>query len=214
MWGAQNAVELVVTHSAGRSYASSTYVLPMAVREADWEGLVSTKAVDFDLVTLSGTHRDFPFDSGVFDFTLGFRPPLQFGLVRIVNRVPGFVAGCSEAKADRNADSSLHIRFALRQSPLLQITALVLAVGFLVFLGFIVTLHDVKALATAAASFFFSVWSIRNVLGSEIHTFPTLLDCFVLTVCIGLVIVLSWKAALSGPNTTTSQAPAAARKRP
>jgi len=167
---------------------------------ADGNTLRATKDVDFDLVTTNGAHRDFPFDSGVFDFTLNFEPYLPFGMVRIVNRVPGFVAECLEAKVERYADSSLHIRFTLRRSPLLQITAIVLAVGFLIFLGFIVSLHDVKSLATATASFFFSIWSIRNVLGSEIHVFPTLLDCFLLTVGIGLVIALSWKTALSKPD--------------
>jgi hypothetical protein len=138
VWGAQNTVNLVVTHSAQGSYAPSIYVLPMEVREADWGGLVSTTAVDFVLETVSGAHRDFPFDSGVFDFTLKFQPPLPFGLVRITNRVPGFIAACSEGDAARNVDSSLHVRFTLHRSPLLQITALVLAVGFLIFLGFIV----------------------------------------------------------------------------
>jgi hypothetical protein len=46
------------------------------------------------------------------------------------------------------------------------------------------------ALATSVASFFFSIWSIRGILSSEMKVFPTLLDVMILFLCVLLLLLI------------------------
>ena len=72
-------------------------------------------------------HRNFPFDSATFDFTLQIAPPLPLAMMEITNRVPGFVINCAEVHAKLHGNDSVHIQFQLHRSPLIQITTIVLA---------------------------------------------------------------------------------------
>ena len=74
-----------------------------------------------------------------------------------------------------------------------QLTALVLCVASFVFLVLIVRLEKTESLAASVASFFFSLWSIRVILGSDIKTFPTFIDLWILTLCILMVFGLIGK---------------------
>jgi len=56
----------------------------------------------------------------------------------------------------------------------------------------IVRIKETAALAAAVASYFFSAFSLRTMIGDQIKTFPTLFDCWILTVCMGMVVSLLW----------------------
>ena len=38
-----------------------------------------------------------------------------------------------------------------------------------------------------------ALWSIRGIMSSEIRVFPTLLDAWILTLCVVLIVLLTWK---------------------
>jgi len=67
--------------------------------------------------------------------------------------------------------------------------------GFL-FLIAIVVFVKKEALPTSIASFFFSLWSIRAILSSEMKTFPTVLDLAILSLCVLLLVLLGLRLAL------------------
>lgn len=132
------------------------------------------------------------FDA-VFDFSIQFTPHVIPHFVRVVNRVPGFVSACDTLAAKREVDGQLAIKFSLYRSPLVKLAAVILCVAATVFLVLIPALESNERVATAVASYFFALWSIRNILSSQIRIFPTLLDCYVLTLCVGMVCVLIWR---------------------
>ncbi len=104
--------------------------------------------------------------------------------------------GSEQVKAIPLGKGKFHLSFELRRSPLIQLSAIVLGVAGLVFLVIIMTLEKVELLAPSVASYFFALWSIRGILSSEIRVFPTLLDAWILTLCVVLVVLLIWKAAI------------------
>jgi hypothetical protein len=149
-----------------------------------------------DLVRKKGAHRYFPFDSAQFGFDLRITPPVDLRVIRIMNRVSGFVMDCGSVKATRPDEGVLHVEFQLRRNPLVQLTAVVLCIAAAVFMVLIAFMRA-ESLAPSVASFFFSLWSIRAILSSQIKTFPTLLDGFILTLCALLLLILGWKLVLT-----------------
>ena len=103
----------------------------------------------------------------------------------------------SAESASRKADGTFNLKFQLSRNPLVQLTAITLAVTAAMFMLLVVTLHKVETIAAAVASFFFSVWSVRGIFASQLKTFPTLLDCYILTLCAILLVLLCWKVILS-----------------
>jgi hypothetical protein len=55
------------------------------------------------------------------------------------------------------------------------------------------------------AAFFFSLWSLRGILASQIQTFPTLLDYAIVLLCCFMLVGLIWRIAthpeLAGKST-------------
>lgn len=180
-----------VTRSAERGYGRATMVMPLVEDEVS---LRSKDFQKFDLVAKTGLHRFFPFDSSSFDCSIEFSPFVPFDVVRLVNRVPGFVL-------DRDSFRSIPITngvklsFRLERSPLTVLFAVVLAIAALAFALLILTLTKTETIATASASFFLSLWSLRTIVASESHTFPTLFDSWILTVCIIFMAGLIWKVS-------------------
>jgi len=118
----------------------------------------------------------------------------------VTNRVPGFIMQCENVKVKRLDGGSVHLEFELRRSPLVQLSAIVLGAAGLLFLVLIMRLEKVESLATSVASYFFALWSIRGIMSSEIRVFPTLLDAWILTLCVLLIVALIWRAALRTPR--------------
>ena len=107
---------------------------------------------------------------------------------------------CENVKVKRLDGGSVHLEFELRRSPLVQLSAVVLGAAGLLFLVLIMRLEKVESLATSVASYFFALWSIRGIMSSEIRVFPTLLDAWILTLCVLLIVALIWRAALRTPR--------------
>ncbi|MGD0238487.1 MAG: hypothetical protein ABSC55_28615 [Syntrophorhabdales bacterium] len=178
--------------SAGRNYGATIVEIPLildavnrAIHATDWQ--------KFGLIAERGLHRWFPFDSSSFAFTVTMNPPMHFNAVRITNRVPGFICDCSQIAVGGSSDGVMTIRFILRRSPLIQVFALILCVASIIFAVAIILLPTKEGFATATASFFFSVWSLRQLISSSIHVFPTLFDLLILSVCTLLVVALCWR---------------------
>jgi hypothetical protein len=192
-----NPIALVVSRSPVRQYGTRESRIQMNF-DPRTKTLRSRRAESFGIVASKGIHREFPFDTAGFDFGIAFTPKVPFSWVRIVNRVPGFVMECKTLEVKRSRDTSLNLSFVLRRSPLTQLASIVLSIASIVFFIFIIRLNDVRALASSVSTYFFSMWAIRKVLESEMHVYPTLLDCFILTMCMGLLAALCGKAALTG----------------
>jgi fucose 4-O-acetylase-like acetyltransferase len=115
--------------------------------------------------------------------------------VRVVNRVPGFMLSRSSAIADRNPDGSLRIRFLLRRNLFTQVLCVLIIVAGLCFSILILATQTSTALGSSVAAFFFSLWSLRGVLSSQIYTFPTLLDYAIVLLCCFMLAGLIWRIA-------------------
>lgn len=154
---------------------------------------------DYALNPISGSHRLFPFDSADFDFVISERPKTSYSLVSIINRVEGFVLKCGDASATPMPDGKMHVRIKLLRNPILQLSAIVIALGAIAFAMLIARSKTTEALVGAAGSAFFSLWSVRSILGSQIHTFPTVLDFIILTASILLLAIVAWRTVFSRP---------------
>lgn len=181
--------------SQGRGYAENTDFLNFIYNE-NLKTLLMKDRVPFDLVQTSGSHKLFPFDSARFDFTLSFKPQIPFSSIIVENRVHGFVVDCRSLRVSYSPERNMQVEFGISRDPLTQLTAGLLCVASLVFLVLILRLEKIESLATSVASFFFSLWSIRAILASEIKTFPTLLDVWILIMCslmlFGLIGKILW----------------------
>jgi hypothetical protein len=93
-------------------------------------------------VSQEDLHRDFPFDSRSFDFTLDFSTELPFDFVNLINRVPGFYVPCETVSATW-FPRELRIRFDLKRNRLIQLFVVVVAVIALVYPLIIIQLADV-----------------------------------------------------------------------
>jgi hypothetical protein len=152
---------------------------------------------DFGLVSRDGRHRDFPFDSRSFEFTLDFSPDLPLDLVRLTNRVPGFSVPCKTFSVGWASSHELQVRFDLKRDRLIQLFAVVFVVVAAVFPLIIVRLADVPALATSVASYFLSLWSLRRIMEGEIHVFPSVFDAMILGLSVLLLVLLMFRVAAS-----------------
>jgi hypothetical protein len=165
-----------------------------------------TDQAAFELVPTRGSYKLFPFDSASFDVTLSFEPQIPLSLVMVENRIHGFVLDREKAKISQNSKGEIRIQFLLSRDPLTQLTAVVLCVASSVFLILIIRLEKTESLAASVTSFFFSLWSVRAILGSELKTFPTLLDLWILTMCVlmvfGLVGKLAWARIIPKSKST------------
>jgi hypothetical protein len=187
-----NANKVNVEISGDQNYGDS-------VREIDADKNATGLTVeDLGLIPVSGSHRRFPFDSAEFNFNVTTDPPLHINTVRVVNRVSGFVLDCQTVSPTAIGDGKTKIQFRLRRNPLIQLTAIVLLSASLAFAVLILRSKTIEALSGAAASSFFSMWSIRSILSSQIRTFPTVLDLAILTMSMLLLLLVLWRT-LVGP---------------
>lgn len=190
---AKKAVSSVtITRSGGRGYGDSRRRIDTIWDEV-FHGLRPKAGfVPFDVVAASGLHQYFPLDSASFDFTLDLVPLGPRRVFIISNRVPGFVLPCNKFRVSSDPKGSLHVSFTLRRSPLIQLFVFVLSLAMVIFLVLIIRIKDTGVLPTAVASYFFSVFSLRTIVGDQVKTFPTLFDCVILTVCMVMLVSLIW----------------------
>ena len=140
-------------------------------------------------------HARFPFDSSHVDLTFRFDQPVPLDVVRITNRVPGFVLVTRTASAIRLPDGSLRIQVLLRRNFFTQALCALILVAGVTFAMLILATQTPAALGSSVAAFFFSLWSLRGVLASQIQTFPTLLDYAIVLLCCFMLIGLIWRIA-------------------
>jgi hypothetical protein len=140
-------------------------------------------------------HSRFPFDSSQMDLTFTFQPTIPIEAIRITNRVPGFVLSRASAIADRNPDGSLRLRFLLKRNLFTQVLCFLILVAGLCFAILILATQTPSALGSSVAAFFFSLWSLRGVLASQIQTFPTILDYAIVLLCCFMLTGLIWRVA-------------------
>jgi len=85
----------VIRSEKKRVYGRSRHTIK-TIWDNSWNALRPQVPEDFHLIAETGGHQNFPRDSARFDFDLDFDPPIDFRVIRITNRVPGFVMHCSE----------------------------------------------------------------------------------------------------------------------
>jgi len=181
---------LSVTISGDQGYLDSLYNSKTSTEEIFGE--------DFDDVVIipsSGSHRNFPFDSAHFNLRLEIDPKIDISTLRIANWVPGFVFDCDTMRVSISADN-IKIQFSLYRNPLVQLAAIVLTIAAVAFAVLIFRSKSTEAISGATASSFFSLWSVRSILSSQIQTFPTLLDLAMLTMSIVLLAAVFWRVAV------------------
>lgn len=144
-----------------------------------------------------GSHRLFPFDSANFDFVVTTLPKVSYSLVSVINRVNGFVLSCGDVSATSMQDGQMQVRVKLQRNPILQLSSIVIALGAVAFAVLILRSKKTEAAAGAAGAAFFSLWSVRSILGSQIHVFPTVLDFIILTASILLLAVVMWRTVFN-----------------
>jgi hypothetical protein len=162
---------------------------------------------DFHVIPISGSHRYFPFDSATFDFRLDTQPPVEVGRIQVVNRVEGFVFGCATGTASRVAAGAIKLHFTLHRNPLTQLSTLVLAGASVAFGILILQSKTIESLSGSAASSFFSLWTVRSILSSQIHVFPTLLDLIMLTAGMGLLVLMLWRVIMGANKAPRDDVP-------
>jgi hypothetical protein len=183
----KNPTKVTITRSAEGTYAQSVVFADLQYDDIN-KTLWMAKPTEMTFVRLAGSHMNFPFDSANFDFNLSFVPSPIFTHILIRNFTSSFYLPCDSVSALRNLDNSYRVKFDLRRNPLVVLTAVVLIIAETVFLFAIVFFLKSEVLPTAIASFFFSLWSIRTILGSEMKTFPTYFDLAILSLCVLLVV--------------------------
>ena len=170
-------------------YDPSRHVLKM--RDSEELGLISQGRL----------HRYFPFDSARFNFDIDADPWLEPSVLRVTNRVPGFILNCKSVKNERIDNQIVRIVFKLKRSPLIFFASVVLCIAALIFMVLILKLENTEGLSSATASFFFSIWSVRGIFSSVIKIFPTLMDCWLLLLCSLMPILLLLRLALRKKHT-------------
>ena len=143
-----------------------------------------------------GSHRDFPFDSATIVMEFFSNPKIQFQVFDLRNFNSSFYLPCKTASLKKWHDGKFIVRFEMRRNPLVRITGIVLLIAATLFVLVIPFVIKWDAMPTSAASFFFSIWSIRSILSPEIKIFPTLLDLMLLFLSVLLLLFIGIRAIL------------------
>jgi uncharacterized membrane protein len=188
-------VHVTATMSGTGTYRPSTVSTDINYDE-NAKTLWMSKPIDLGLNRLSGAHWNFPFDSAKFEFDITYDSPIPINNFILRNRNLSFDLVCDANCFKRRSPNAMHIAFALNRNPLVTLTAVVLMIAGVLFLVAIVAFVKADSMATSVASFFFSLWSIRTILSSEIKTFPTILDLAILSLCVVLLVALGIRLAI------------------
>jgi hypothetical protein len=199
-------MRLRVTRSGARNYGNSIGIANLSWNDSVQELWMNNKE-RMDFIPQSGSHRDFPFDSANFDFTLKTEPSVNIPVFRFNNRVSGFYMPCDDVKVTRSEDGSFRVLFGLRRDLLTRVAAIVLFAAAVIFAFAITIFAEAKTLPTAVASYFFSLWSIRGIFGLGAEGFPTVLDVGILTLCMLILLLLAARILIRGAQRRHSTPP-------
>jgi hypothetical protein len=159
---------------------------------------------EIPLVRKSGSAKDFPFDSAIVDVETTFNPPLQLRGLILRNFNPSFYIPCDKVVSKLSSDK-VHLTFEIRRKPLVQLTAVVIIIAATLFVLIIPFSVKRDALPTSVASFFFSIWSTRGIVASEMKVFPTLFDIAILALCVLLLVLIGARLLVAWTKYTLSQ---------
>ncbi|MCU1301514.1 MAG: hypothetical protein JWQ87_1798 [Candidatus Sulfotelmatobacter sp.] len=176
--------------TAGHSYGDSLAHIDFINDEQNKTFRMQKESDEIPFVRTSGSARNFPFDSASIDFDTTFTPPLTLRGVILRNFNPSFSVPCDRVTMAAVSPDKLHLHFEMRRKPLVQLMAIVILLAgtlFVLIIPFSVKWED---LPTSVASFFFSVWSTRGILSSEMMVFPTLFDMAILSLCVLLMLLI------------------------
>jgi hypothetical protein len=151
------------------------------------------KQVPYYVDSYTTSHRSFPFDSPKFSFTVRTDPIIHIDQFRVENRVNGMHLDCASMRIQRGVLGEASISFAMRRNTFVQVSSLILGAGAFLFCALILVTKDPNSLATAVASYFFTIWSVRSIVSTHIRVFPTLLDLWLLALSILLLFGVLWK---------------------
>jgi hypothetical protein len=181
---------LRLTLEASGDYARSiaeTKLVPFGV------GMSTPQPLSFGLPTPSISQRLFPFDSPTFDVSFSFDPPQRPKIVMVRNRTPDFIPACGTFVSQWQPPDRLRIRLHIQRNPFVQTTVVIVgiaALGFGLLLG---QINKREILATATASYFLSLWSIRSIVAPSGVAYPTLLDFWLMGVSVAVLFVVAWR---------------------
>jgi hypothetical protein len=138
----------------------------------------------------SGSHRDFPFDSATINADTSFNPTVKLRFVTLRNANTSFYVPCGSTKVTSDASGSIRLSFEMRRNPLVVLVTVVIFGAATLFVCVIPFAGKLENLPTSVASFFFSIWSLRGILGSEMKVFPTTFDLGILSLCVLLILLI------------------------
>ncbi len=174
--------QVILKIKGDRGYENHLIILPG--RRLGDAYYFNNKKNNAPLFPIKGSHAWFPFDNLEFNSSITIDPPLQLAEVELINRVDGFIFS-GQPKVEHNGQTIL-LKFKLKRNTLIQVMAIILALASVLFLILILMIKTIEALSFSVASFFISLWSIRNIIAQGLDTFPSLLDFWML----GLFIIL------------------------
>jgi hypothetical protein len=179
----------VLTTGGGKYGTTSTHV-EFRRDEQSKTFWMTKEAENIAFVRESGSHRDFPFDSATIDLDTTFKPTLPISFVMVRNFNSSFYIPCDRVKVSAVSPDKIHLHFQIRRNPLVQLMAVVMLIAATLFVLIIPFAVKRDALPTSVASFFFSIWSIRGILSSEMKVFPTRLDMAILFLSVLLLLLI------------------------
>jgi hypothetical protein len=132
---------------------------------------------EFNYIPIKGKHWLYPLDDLSFSQSIEIPNKVDFNMVDIYNRTLGFILP-DNIIISQSGDQIL-TNFDLDRKNSIKIAFGLFFVFITLYILFIlIWVKTVSTVATTVGGFFFSIWSIRSILGIEAHTFPTLLDLF------------------------------------
>lgn len=156
--------------------------------------LFDDKDGDIPLFPVKGSHAWFPFDNLEFNTLIDIEPSLLLGELELVNRINGFII-IGQPKVE-HTEQGIILKFRLNRNMFLQVLFGILALVSVLFVLFILTLKSTEELAFSIASFFISLWSIRDIIGHGLDTFPSFLDFWILGLFVILLMGILFKLIL------------------
>ena len=195
---------LEVRTSGERNYGDTTTIVEIFRDEQNKQSWMRKESGEVPFYRLSGSHRDFPFDSATIDFDTTFTPKLKLKFLMIRNLNSSFYVPCETVKVTGDSSDKIHINFEMRRNPLVQMMATVILMAATMFVLVIPFAVKREALPMSVASFFFSIWSIRGILSSEMKVFPTRLDIMILFLCVLLLLLIGTRVLFSWMRAQTT----------
>jgi hypothetical protein len=181
---------LRLTREANGGYAPSildTSLVPWS------KGRATPKPVSFDIPTPGVSLKNFPFDSRSFDISLHFDPSRRPKVVFVRNMTTDFVPVCSSLTSKWDGIDKLSIKIEWLRNPFVRTTTVIIAMAALAFALLLGRIKETEPLATATASYFFSIWSVRGIVAPSGLAYPTALDLWLMTVSIIVLFLVAWR---------------------